>query len=268
MEIVVGLLVVAFILYFLFGGSGKKKPTVAKTASISKEERILNANSPWMEERWAHARKERDAGEVKSVPQWFFDEVTERQMQRIQEMGLKISGGRPTKGEASDIIGLFEPAEDENIEILKFFKISLKGMNQSKVRYEVGELLQDPEKLESWKNRPASAMQKEFYRFFGVKVPQGLTHEIASKDIIEYRKKLDEEDETRMEEWDAFEDIYDEINDPDFREDYGLKSISISLYRSAIDKLKNEGKTITELSDDPDVVIDKLIEIKPEIQKA
>lgn len=268
MEIIVGLLVVAFILYFVFGGSGKKKPTAAKTASISREERILNVNSPWMEERWARARKERDTGKVESVPQWFFDEATDRQMQKLQEMGLKTSGGRPTKGEASDIIGLFEPAEDENIEILKFFKISLKGMNQSKARHEVGQLLRDPEKLESWNNRPASAMQKEFYRFFGIKMPQGLTHEVASKDINEYRNKLGEKDETRIEEWDAFEDIYDEINDPDFREDYDLKKISISLYRTAIDQLKKEGKTITELSDDPNVVIDKLIEIKPEIQKA
>lgn len=267
MEFIIGLLVVAFILYFLFSGSSKK-PSTAKSASIPKEERILNDNSSWMEERWALARKERDAGDIKSVPLWFFDEVTERQMQKIEEIGLKISGGRPTKGEASDIIGLFEPVEDENIEILKFFKISLKGMNQSKARYEVNKSLQYPEKLERWRNRPASVMQKEFYRFFGLKVPQGLTYKIATKDINEYRKKLDEEDEASMDEWDAFEDIYDEINDPDFREDYELKSINISLYRSAIDHLKNEGKTLKELSDDIDIVIDKIIEIKPEIQKA
>ena len=267
MEIIVGLLVVAVILYFLFSGGGKK-PNATKSVSISKEERMLNDNSSWMEERWALARKERDAGEVKSVPQWFFDEVTEHQIQKIEEVGLKIRGGRTTKGEASDIIGLFEQVEDESIEILKFFKISLKGMNQSKAKHEVSKLLQDPEKLESWKNRPAFAMQKEFYRFFGLKMPQGLTHEMASKDINEFRLKLGAEDETRMEEWDTFENIYDEINDPDFRENYDLKSIGISLYRSAIDQLKNEGKTMTELSDDLDIVIDKLIEIKPEIQKA
>ena len=141
-------------------------------------------------------------------------------------------------------------------------------MNQSKARYEVSNLLNDPENQERWRNRPASAMQKEFYKFFGLKVPQGLTYETASNDISEYRKNLGEEDEAKMDEWDAYEDIYDEINDPDFREDYDLKKISISLYRLAIDQLKKEGKTLTELSDDPDMVVDKLLEIKPEIQKA
>ena len=267
MGILVGLLVVAIILYFLFGSSRKKKPSAAKPPSTPRGESIISANTPWMEERWALARKERDAGELKSVPQWFFDDVTERQMQKIQKMGLKISAGRPTKGEASDLIGLFEPAEDENIEILKFFKIPLKGMNQSKARYEVGKLLQDPERLEIWENRPASNMQKEFYRFFGIKIPQGLTHEMASKEIKDYKKKFDKENKQMMEEWESFEDIYYEINDPDFREGYDLKSISISLYRSAIEILKKEGKNLKEISDDIDILIDKIVEIKPEIQK-
>ena len=267
MEVIISLLVVAFILYFLFSGSDEKQSTT-KPTSIPKEERILNDNSFWMEEKWALARKESHTGDVKSVPIWFFDEVTDRQIQKIEEIGIKISGGRPTKGQASDIIGLFEPAEDENIEILKFFKISLKDMNQSKARYEVNKLLQDPEKSEKWRNRPATVMQKEFYKFFGLKVPQGLTHEIAKKDINEYREKLNDEDETSMDEWDAFEDIYDEINDPDFRDDYELKSINISLYRLAIANLQNEGKTLKELSDDVDIVIDKIMEIKPEIKKA
>lgn len=267
MEITIGLLVIGIILFFLLRGGSRKKPSATKSASISEEERILNNNLPWLEERWALAQKEQDAGEVKSMPQWFFDEATERQMKKIQEMGLKISGGHPTKGQVSDIIGLFEPPEDNNIEILKFFKTSLKGMNQSKARHEVSKLLQDPEKMDRWRNRPASSMQKEFYRFFGIKVPQGLTHEMASKFINEYREKLGEEGETRINEWAAFEDIYEEINDPDFRDDHGLKSISISLYRSAIDELKSEGKTLTELADDPEIVIEKIIEIKPEIQK-
>ncbi len=267
MEIIVGLLVAAFVVYFLFSG-GSKKPTATKSSSIPKEERILNENSGWMDERWSLAQKERDAGEVKSVSQWFFDDVTERQLQKIEEIGLKISGGNPTKGEASDIIGLFEPVEEENRETLKFFKVSLKGMNQSKARYEVSKLLNDSDNLERWRNRPASAMQKEFYRFFMLKVPQGVTHEMASKDLNEYRKNLDEEYEPKMDEWDAYEDIYDEINDPDFREDYDLKKISISLYRSAVEQLKQEGRVLTELSDDLDAVVDKLLEIKPEIQKA
>lgn len=199
MELVVGLLVLAVILYLLFGGAGKK-PNTAKPPYISEKEKILNENSGWMDERWALARKERDVGELRSVPRWFFDDVTEQQLQKIGEIGLKIGGGRPTKGEASDIIGLFEPVEVENIEILKFFKIPLKGMNQSRARHEVSKLFHNPGKLESWRNRPASPMQKEFYKFFALKTPQDLTHEVAARCINEYRKKLGQEDEAKMDE--------------------------------------------------------------------
>tara|TARA_R110002073_G_scaffold301635_1_gene469070 strand:+ start:40 stop:843 length:804 start_codon:yes stop_codon:yes gene_type:complete len=266
MEVIVGLIIVALIIYFLFIGRSKKMKNT-KLSSIPKKEQILNANSGWMEERWALARNERDAGELKSIPIWFFDNATERQLQKIEEIGLKISVGQATKGEASDLIGLFEAVEEENKEILKFFRVSLKNMNQSKARYEVSKLFRDPEKLENWRNRPASQLQKEFYKFFELKFPHGLTLEGASKDIDKYRKELTKENKAKIDEWNAYENIYDEINDPDFLEDYDLKKINLSLYRSVIDQLQNEGKTLTELSDDIDIVIDKVIEVKPDIQK-
>lgn len=269
MAIIIGILVViTLFIYFLFSNTDNNSiSSAARSKSPSKEEQILNDNLPWLRNRWSLAKSERAAGELSSVPHWFFDEITERQIRKIEEIGLTIKGNLPTKGEASDLIGLFESAEDEAIEILRFFKISLKGMNQSRARHEVDALLKSPENLEKWKNRPASAMQKEFYRFFALKAPQGLTHEVASTAITDFKEKLSDEDKERLDEWDTFEDIYDEINDPDYREDYDLKSISISLYRSAMDKLKSEGKTIKDISDDRDIVVDTIIKIKPEIQK-
>jgi len=94
-----------------------------------------------------------------------------------------------------------------------------------------------------------------------------LTYEQASLFIDDYSAKLSEEDETKLDEWEAYENIYDEINDPDFREDYELKKISLSLYRTAIDQLKKEGKSLTELNDNIDMVVDKIIELKQDIQK-
>jgi hypothetical protein len=46
-----------------------------------------------------------------------------------------------------------------------------------------------------------------------------------------------------------------------------LKTISVSLYRSAIEEFKKDGKSLIELNDDLDSVVDKIIELKPEIQK-
>jgi hypothetical protein len=118
MELLIGLVIVVFILKIMYNSENKKSAasksrSVTKSRSITKEEKILQDNTEWMEEWWETARKERDAGELKSVPNWFFDDVTERQLQKIEEIGLNIKGGRLTKGEASDIIGLFEPAEEE-----------------------------------------------------------------------------------------------------------------------------------------------------------
>jgi len=140
-------------------------------------------------------------------------------------------------------------------------------MNESKARFEVFKLFNDPSKIESWKNRPADIIQKEFFRFFGLKIPKGLTHEMASSEIKNYRKTFNVENEEKLDEWDNYESIYTEINDPGFREDYNLKNISMSIYRSAINDLKKEGKSLEELYDDQDIVIDKIIEIKPEIEK-
>ena len=272
MELLIGLVIVAFILKIMYNSKNKKSAasksrSVTKSRSITKEEKILQDNTEWMEEWWETARKERDAGELKSVPNWFFDDVTERQLQKIEEIGLNIKGGRLTKGEASDIIGLFEPAEERDIEIFRYFNIPLKNMNKSKAKYEVLQLFNDPVKKETWKKRPAYPMQKEFYKFFGLKVPKALNYEEASKFITKYKMEILEQNESIIDEWNAYEEVYDMINHIDIREDYELKKISLSLYRSAIDQLKNEGYSLQNLSDEPEIVVDKIIEIKPDIQK-
>lgn len=92
MELLIGLIVVVVIL-FVFLGGGKKESVSAKTKSFSKEEKILNENADWMSERWEFAKKEKASGEITFFPEWFFDDATERQLQKIEEIGLKISGG-------------------------------------------------------------------------------------------------------------------------------------------------------------------------------
>jgi hypothetical protein len=276
MELLALLVIAALVLKFMSRSENKKsassnsenkKSASSKSEPVTKEEKILQYNTGWIEERWITARKERDTGELKTVPSWFFDDVTDRQLQKIEEIGLKIKGGRLTKGEASDIIGLFEPAEEGDIEILRYFKIPLKNMNKSKAKYEVLQLFNDPLKKETWKKRPASPMQKEFYKFFGLKVPKALNYEEASKFITKYKMEILEQNESIIDEWNAYEEVYDMINHIDIREDYELKKISLSLYRSAIDQLKNEGYSLQNLSDEPEIVVDKIIEIKPDIQK-
>jgi len=273
MEILIGVIVILVIAVVVL--SKKRTPHASSGgsrsssgASQSKQDRVLAENLGWLEERWDLVRDEQDRGELKTVPPWFFDDVTERQLNRIDQIGLEIAKGQPTKGEASDIIGLFEPAEEEDVEVLRFFKVPSRGMNQSKARHLVTNLFQDPKNVNAWEARPASAMQKEFYKYFDLNIPKGLTHEEASRFISEYGNQLMEEDEKALDDWDAYESIYEEINDPDYREDYGVKKISLSTYRDVMHELRNEGKTPSDLEDDPDVVVDKIILKKPDIQRA
>ncbi len=231
-------------------------------------EKILADNLEWLEEKWDTAWEEQESGELKTVSEWFFDDVTERQLDRIERIGLEFAKGHPTKGQASDIIGLFEPVEEEDIEILKFFKISTRGMNQSKASHIVATIFLDSDNIDAWQGRPASTMQKEFYKYFNLKIPKGLTYEDASSFITEYRNKLQDEDEKIMNDWDAYEDIYLEINEPYNREDYLIKKVSLSIYRDAIEELRIEGKRPSDLEDNPEIIVDKIIQIRPDIRKA
>ena len=71
-------------------------------------------------------------------PQWFFEPATERQLVRLEREGLK--GITLTKGQASDLIGLSEPPDDADNEVLKFFGAPL-AENQTMARAGARELL-------------------------------------------------------------------------------------------------------------------------------
>jgi len=172
-----------------------------------------------------------------------------------------------SKGKASDLIGLSEPVEEGHEAILKFFKVPLRGMNQSRGRYEAGKLLADTKNAEAWNLRLAEPLQKEFLRFFNTKVPKELTCVEASRLISEHRVKLGDEDSAKLDEWDSFESIVKELADKETLDDYELKKPSLSVLRAAIDALRKEGNSMDDLAGDLDMVALKLIELKPELEK-
>jgi hypothetical protein len=191
-------IIVAGLLAYFCLRSGKNRRAFSGNTGRA---RILSDNEDWLRARWANAERERAAGTLTTIPVWFFDPVTERQLERMQKDGVSVSGAGLTKGKASDLIGLFEPVEEEHEAILKFFKVHLGGMNQSRGRHEVGKLLADPKNAEAWNLRPAEPLQKEYLRFFNMKVPRELTCVEANRLISETREKLADEDSPKLEEW-------------------------------------------------------------------
>ena len=228
---------------------------------------LLSANAGWLQTRWAEANRERESGELKRFPRWFFEPPTEPQLQRIRESGV-VPMENLTKGQASDIIGLLEPVEQENEDILRFFKVPVKGMNQSRARHEVAQLLADPEKHQAWHQRPAEMLQKEFYRFFDLKVPSRLTYMDAERTIREHREQLEDANSPLLDEWDSFEMICTDLLDADTCETYNLRKPTIVFIRAAIDALRKSGRTLTECGDDLQVVVDKLVELKPDLRRS
>ncbi|WP_334029652.1 hypothetical protein [Alteromonas sp. P256] len=272
--------------------SKKKRSQKLKISCTTKpiERKLLN-NLDWLSAKWEVAQDKRDADEdVSFLPSWYFDSATERQYDHLSSIGVEISKGELNKGEASDIIGIFHPASDEDKVVLKFFKIPLTGLNQTKARHEIKELFENADNVKKWEHRPASQLQKEFYRFFDFKVPASLTYSDAKAFIVDFESRnegdmdyhlegIDEQEakqlsdnirrnQSLLEEWSYFEEIVEEFDDAEFRDSYNIKKVPISMIKKAIAELRNESVNIEEAAGDVELIIDKLIELKPELEKA
>lgn len=267
MDLFIALIILA-IVAAVFGsskGKGRRKRTGSSSRSRSKTapaKRVANREpkpDPYtlLYDHW----KEVESGNV-SVRGWYHDPVTEAQLNRLKEDGIRLPGRPITKGQASDLIGLGEPPEPGQLEILRFFKVTgLPLKHQSLAQIEIDRLFSDPEKYEQWKNRPATQLQKEYYRYFGLPVPKGLTASKAQSTISSH-ELTDDQDE----EWAAFEDIVEEFQDKEFRDDYEIKKPSIALIRQAIGQHTAQGEKITDIAADD--LVDTLLSIKPDLQKS
>lgn len=275
MSIVFGIIFIIVVLYFILsvnnrdksGGQSANTKSVTKPAQLSEAEvsgAVFNEHKAWLSSRWAEAKKHNHAGDIKTFPSWFFHEATERQLKLLTEKGITLSGGQLSKGQASDVIGLFFPAEECDKEMLRFFKIPIKGFNQTTASAEVAKLQADPEKAAAWDQRPAEAIQKEFYRFFGVKVPSRQTYLAAAEYISKHQQTLDSQ---KLDDWNAYEFILEELLDKATRDSFDIKKPSVATIRTAIDALRQSGMSLSDLEDDLEIVTQKLIELQPELEK-
>lgn len=267
--------VVAVVAYYMFIRKGKEsaerssrggqrpQQAPAKAKEIGGSTSSVQGQIDYLKAQWTAAEKERDSGAVSTFPKWFFDPVTERQLERLKNDGTAVSGGSLTKGAASDLISLQEHLDDNDAEILRFFKVPIKGMNQAIGRYEVKRLLSNAENEAAWKARPAEPMQKEYLKFFGLAVPKGLTTVEAYQLMAAHRKEAPEQDEKKTAEWESFESIVNDLDDRETREDYAIKKPSLSAIKEAMAALRAKG----EDADDLQFVVDQLIEMKPELAR-
>ena len=129
----------AYILYILKSNKVRGNRNERK-AEIQK---VFDDNIDWLQKRWDRVQKEKDLDVLKTVDWWYFDTATEQQLSRIKRIGLDLGDRKITAGQATDIIGLYEPVEEKNETVLKNRSIPLNGMNQTKARENVSTLLTD-----------------------------------------------------------------------------------------------------------------------------
>ena len=118
---------------------------------------------------------------------------------------------------------------------------------------------------EFFKNKPADAGQKLFYKFFELPIPKGLTTEQATKNINEYREKIIAQNPSRHDEYIAYLHILEEFDDKEFRSSYEVKKTSSDVLNEALYQLKQEGNTYADL--DIQDVVDRVIKLKPELER-
>ena len=229
---------------------------------------VYRQNERWLNERWDKAQAQRVSPEKGgSFPAWYFDDITERQLARLADDGFTIPLRSLTKGQASDLIGLLEPPEPEDEEVLKFFKAPPEVKNKTRARGEVERLLSDPAALARWNSFPADSIQKETLRCYSVKIQNGLTVTEAQALIESTERALSGTKRTLVLETQAYIGIVMALCGPEICKTNGIKKPPLPAIRSAVAELRNEGKDIFELASNLRTVAEKLVEMRPELRR-
>ncbi len=223
-----------------------------------------NDEMNFLRERWHLADIHYHKGDNSIFKEWYYENATDNQKQRLDKLDIHF-GKEITKGQAYDLFGIYEDPNDKDIEVLKFFKKSIKGINKTRAMHEASLIFNNEKNIEEWKNRPITQIQKEFFKFFGIKINRNMTSIQAKKEIDEYMK--DEHNNNNIDEWIAFEEIIKELSDKEILLEFEIKKPNISLIKSAIERLKEEGKSYQEIGEDIDLIVDEIIKIKPDIRK-
>lgn len=214
---------------------GRDKAHSVASSKRSAGERRLDENMPWLSARWTAARTEGAGSTPLRFPSWYFEDSTQRQHARASALEVSLPPSA-SKGQFSDVIALFDEADEDDLEKLAFFGVKLTGSNRnaSRARHEVSLLDADPDSAQRWATRPPSKLQNEFFRFTGVKAPPGLTAVSAEALIKKELKRLSRE---QSGSWDAFTSVVDDFNDSVFREGEGIRKPALSDLRMAFQAL-------------------------------
>lgn len=215
----------------------------------------------------------RDWGSGMTEQSWREDPATKAQLTRLRGDGLPVRKGM-TKGEASDLIGTSESPDEHDLAVLKFFKVPRSEIpHQTAARQRIQSLFEDPENVKRWENRPATAEQKDMFKFFKREVPRGLTYRDAQRIIAEEFTdedllfEWDDLQDQEAEREDAFEDAYEQLDEIRKEEEYPLKKVPKKLFRQVAEEMEAAGSEIDAYDLEEGGFFDRVLELKPDLAK-
>lgn len=225
-------------------------------------------NQEWLKQRWKMAQEHQKSGDRSIFPDWYFDRITDKQKKWLENSGIQADEAL-TKGQASDLIDLDHPPSEQQLEILRFFRIPLpEDLGHTRALHEISLLFKDSDKRKAWQQRPCSPLQKEKARFFGIELPENITFSQAEKLIFQHVSLLEERNDPRIDEWDSVENLMYQLSDEEvLKEVFSIKQPDLSLTIAALEALKNEGRTFQESEDNIELVVTRLLQLKPGLKR-
>lgn len=241
-------------------GRKAEKPAKSQSPQRSSSGKGNREIPEWLTERWTAANAAEASKDFTQFGAWYFDEPSTHQIERLRNDGWMLKA-QPSKGQASDLIGLGEDADPEQLETLAFFKIKRRTMSQTEAREALRQIFANPDNVALWEARPAASGQKLFFQFFDVKMPKGLSQvdaDAAIAEVIVRRPEI-------ADQWEALADAWNELQGPETREDYGLKKFTSAQFAAAAKAVLADEEEDNDL--DADTISEKLLDLYPQLER-
>lgn len=245
-------------------GSSQARPS-GRVAALEEWTAKQNRFNDCLERHQDLLRERFELGKAGELGDWYAEEPTERQLDRLESEGGSSSLVRSmTRGQVSDFIGMFVKPTAEELEVPKLLKAERPLGSQTEARHLSFSLLLDPENKRRYEERPLSRSQREMLRFLGVDIPRGAKAKEIESLVPDYDPD-GEADWTPLDDWDQLESFWDSFQDREERECYEIKKPSRKAFLEAAKQVyEREGSFFDS---DPMDIAEQLIENDPDLHR-
>lgn len=218
------------------------------------------AHGEWLASEWRLQFQAQDKA-------WLL-RATSAQVEQLQDAGwgeaFASNGPVLTRNQAMDLLMLAKAPEAEDKELLEFFGIDIEEPNALVAAHQTSSLRLDPQKMQEWNERPATALQKEALRYFQGKVARSMTADAAKSSLQAIERSLYQSG--RAPEWSVwlrFSQTWQDLQAKDVCAQYDIKKPAPTKIREAIQSLLDDN--VAEWSE-KDVVVQRLVELYPDLE--